>query len=106
MSYTRLRASTGRRPWRSSFDHAAADPQRFGHRHDQSTVAAFNLFDEAWVLTARASIRGRILIEIYMLETFQNLHFSYGMALSSGGASCRWLVSLLYVMRLRDTRFE
>ena len=46
-----------------------------------STVAAFNLFDEAWVLAGSSLDTRPILIQIY-LETFQNLHFSYGMALS------------------------
>ena len=46
-----------------------------------ATVAAFNLFDEAWVLAGSSLDTRPVLTQIY-LETFQNLHFSYGMALS------------------------
>ena len=71
-----------------------------------STVAAFNLFDEAWVLTASIQDTRAILTEIY-LETFQNLHFSYGMALSLVLTVVSLLVSLIFVVRLyRSTRLD
>jgi multiple sugar transport system permease protein len=71
-----------------------------------STVAAFNIFDEAWVL-AGANLGTRpILVQIY-LETFQNLRFSYGMALSLVLTAVSLLVSLVFVLRFyRTTRFE
>jgi multiple sugar transport system permease protein len=71
-----------------------------------STVFAFNLFDEAWVLAASSLDTRSVLIQIY-LETFQNLHFSYGMALSLVLTAVTLLVSLLYVLRVyRDTRLD
>jgi multiple sugar transport system permease protein len=71
-----------------------------------STVAAFNLFDEAWVLTASSLDTRPILTQIY-LETFQNLHFSYGMALSLVLTAVSLLVSLIFVVRIHNsTRFE
>jgi multiple sugar transport system permease protein len=71
-----------------------------------STVAAFNLFDEAWVLTASSLDTRPVLTQIY-LETFQNLHFSYGMALSLVLTVVSLLVSLIFVVRLyTTTRFE
>lgn len=71
-----------------------------------STVAAFNLFDEAWVLTASSLDTRPILTQIY-LETFQNLHFSYGMALSLVLTAASLLVSLVFVVRIyNSTRFE
>ena len=71
-----------------------------------STVAAFNLFDEAWIL-AGASLETRpILVQIY-LETFQNLRFSYGMALSLTLTAISLLISLVFVLRLhRTTRYD
>jgi multiple sugar transport system permease protein len=71
-----------------------------------STVAAFNLFDEAWVLTASSLDTRPILTQIY-LETFQNLHFSYGMALSLVLTIASLLVSLIFVVRIyNSTRYE
>lgn len=71
-----------------------------------STVAAFNLFDEAWVLTASSLDTRPILTQIY-LETFQNLHFSYGMAMSLVLTAVSLLVSLIFVIRIyNSTRFE
>ena len=71
-----------------------------------ATVNAFNLFDEAWVLTASSLDTRSVLIQIY-LETFQNLHFSYGMALSLALTAITLLVSLVYVLRIqRHTRFD
>ena len=47
-----------------------------------------------------------ILTQIY-LETFQNLHFSYGMALSLVLTVVSLLVSLIFVVRIySSTRFE
>jgi len=71
-----------------------------------STVAAFNLFDEAWVLTASSLDTRPILTQIY-LETFQNLHFSYGMALSLVLTAVSLLVSLIFGVRIyNSTRLE
>jgi multiple sugar transport system permease protein len=67
-----------------------------------STVAAFNFFDEAWVLTGSSLDTRPILIQIY-LEAFQNLHFSYGMALSLVVTFVSLVVSLLYVVRVYQT---
>ncbi len=70
------------------------------------TVQAFNLFDEAWVLGGSSLGTRPVLVQIY-LETFQNLHFSYGMALSLAITLVSLLVSLVYVLRVyRSTRFE
>ena len=71
-----------------------------------STVAAFNLFDEAWVLAGSSLDTRPVLVQIY-LETFQNLHFSYGMALSLVVTVVSLVVSLVYVARIyHNTRFE
>ena len=71
-----------------------------------STVAAFNIFDEPWVLAGASLDTRPILVQIY-LETFQNLRFSYGMALSLVLTAASLLVSLVFVLRLyRTTRFE
>jgi multiple sugar transport system permease protein len=71
-----------------------------------STVAAFNLFDEAWVLAGASLDTRPMLVQIY-LETFQNLHFSYGMALSLVVTAVALLLSLVYVIRIHnDTRFD
>jgi multiple sugar transport system permease protein len=71
-----------------------------------STVAAFNLFDEAWVLVGSSLDSRPIMTQIY-LEAFQNLRFSYGMALSLVVMVVSLLVSLVYVVRVyHNTRFE
>lgn len=71
-----------------------------------STVAAFNLFDEAWVLNASSLDTRPVLTQIY-LETFQNLKFSYGMALSLVLTAVSLLVSLVFVVRIyTSTRLE
>lgn len=71
-----------------------------------ATVNAFNLFDEAWVLAGSSLETRPILVQIY-LETFQNLRFSYGMALSVVITFVSLLVSLVYVLRVyRNTRFD
>lgn len=71
-----------------------------------ATVNAFNLFDEAWVLAGSSLETRPVLVQIY-LETFQNLRFSYGMALSVVITLVSLLVSLVYVLRVyRNTRFD
>ncbi len=71
-----------------------------------ATVNAFNLFDEAWVLAGSSLETRPVLVQIY-LETFQNLRFSYGMALSLVITLVSLLVSLVYVLRVyRNTRFD
>ncbi|MBM7327707.1 sugar ABC transporter permease [Agrobacterium sp. S2] len=71
-----------------------------------ATVNAFNLFDEAWVLSGASLETRPVLVQIY-LETFQNLRFSYGMALSVTITFVSLLVSLIYVFRVyRNTRFD
>jgi multiple sugar transport system permease protein len=71
-----------------------------------ATVTAFNLFDEAWVLSSSSLDTRPILVQIY-LETFQNLHFSYGMALSLTVTIVSLLVSLVYVVRVyNNTRYD
>jgi multiple sugar transport system permease protein len=67
-----------------------------------ATVNAFNLFDEAWVLAGASLDTRPVLVQIY-LETFQNLHFSYGMALSLVVTAVSLLVSLVYVVRVYNT---
>lgn len=71
-----------------------------------STVSAFNIFDEAWVL-AGASLETRPLLAQIYLETFQNLRFSYGMAMSMVVTFISLMVSALFVWRIhRNTRVE
>jgi multiple sugar transport system permease protein len=66
-----------------------------------ATVAAFNLFDEAIVLAKNALETRSILIQVY-LEAFKKFQFSYGMALSLTVTLVSLLVSLFYVLRLRQ----
>jgi len=71
-----------------------------------SMVSAFNIFDEAWVLTSTSLDTRPVLTQIYM-ETFQNLHFSYGMALSLTLTVLTLLVSLVFILRIHNsTRYE
>jgi multiple sugar transport system permease protein len=71
-----------------------------------AVIYAFNLFDEAWVLAGSSLETRPVLIQIY-LETFQNLHFSYGMALSLVITLVSLLVSAVFVLRVyRNTRFD
>lgn len=71
----------------------------------QSTVFAFNLFDEAWILAGSSLDTRTIVAQVYM-SAFQNLHFSYGMALSLLVMIASCLVSLVYVFRVyRETRY-
>jgi multiple sugar transport system permease protein len=64
-----------------------------------ATVAAFNLFDEAIVLTRNSVETRPILLQIY-LEAFKKFHFSYGMALSLTVTLVSLMISLNYVMRI------
>jgi len=66
----------------------------------QSTVSAFNLFDEAWILGGASLDTRTLLIQVYM-SAFQNLHMSYGMALSILVLIASLAVSLIYVARRR-----
>jgi len=68
----------------------------------QSTVFAFNLFDEAWILNGTSRDTRTLLIQVYM-SAFQNLHFSYGMALSALVMFASLAVSLVYVLRVQRT---
>ncbi len=69
----------------------------------QSTVFAFNLFDEAWILAGSSLDTRTIVAQVYM-SAFQHLHFSYGMALSVLVMLASCLVSLVYVLRVyRET---
>lgn len=71
----------------------------------QSTVFAFNLFDEAWILAGSSLDTRTVVAQVYM-SAFQNLHFSYGMALSVLVMIASCLVSLVYVLRVyRETRY-
>jgi multiple sugar transport system permease protein len=71
-----------------------------------ATVYAFNLFDEAWVLAGSSLETRPVLVQIY-LETFQNLHFSYGMAMSLVITLVALLMSLVFVLRVyRNTRLD
>ena len=72
----------------------------------QSTVFAFNLFDEAWILAGSSLDTRTVIIQVYMLA-FQNMRFSLGMALSLLAMLASLLVSLLYVLKVyRETRFD
>jgi multiple sugar transport system permease protein len=72
----------------------------------QSTVFAFNLFDEAWILAGSSLDTRTVMIQVYMFA-FQNMKFSLGMALSLLAMLASLLVSLLYVLKVyRETRFD
>jgi multiple sugar transport system permease protein len=72
----------------------------------QSTVFAFNLFDEAWILTGSSLDTRTVIIQVYM-SAFQNLRFSFGMALSILAMVASLIVSLIYVLRVyRETRYD
>jgi len=68
----------------------------------QSTVFAFNLFDEAWILNGTSRDTRTLLVQVYM-SAFQNLHFSYGMALSALVMFVSLAVSLFYILRIQRT---
>lgn len=65
----------------------------------QSTITAFNLFDEAWILTGASAATRPIQGQIY-ITAFQDLKFSYGMAMSIVVMAVSILVSALYARRL------
>lgn len=67
-----------------------------------ATVSAFNLFDEAVVLTRNSVETRPILLQIY-LEAFKKFHFSYGMAISLTVTFISLLISLTYVLRVQRT---
>lgn len=72
----------------------------------QSTVFAFNLFDEAWILAGTSLDTRTVIIQVYM-SAFQNMRFSSGMALSILAMLASLIVSLVYVLRVyRETRYE
>lgn len=72
----------------------------------QSTVFAFNLFDEAWILAGSSLDTRSVIIQVYM-SAFQNLKFSYGMALSVLAMIASLAVSLVYVLKVyRETRYD
>ncbi|HTO30990.1 MAG TPA: sugar ABC transporter permease [Pararhizobium sp.] len=72
----------------------------------QSTVFAFNLFDEAWILNGSSMDTRSIMVQVYMMA-FQNLKFSLGMALSILAMIASLAVSALYVLRVyKETRFD
>jgi multiple sugar transport system permease protein len=72
----------------------------------QSTITAFNMFDEAWILAKASAITRPIQGQIYM-TAFQDLKFSYGMAMSIAVMLVSILVSAFYVRRIyRETRFD
>jgi multiple sugar transport system permease protein len=67
-----------------------------------ATVSAFNLFDEAVVLTRNSVETRPILLQIY-LEAFKKFHFSYGMAISLTVTFISLLIALTYVLRVQRT---
>ncbi|KAB0682942.1 carbohydrate ABC transporter permease [Aureimonas leprariae] len=72
----------------------------------QSTITAFNLFDEAWILNGASATTRPIQGQIY-ITAFQNLRFSYGMAMSITVMLVSVAVSALYVRRIyRETRYD
>ena len=72
----------------------------------QSTVFAFNLFDEAWILNGSAIGTRSLMVQVYM-SAFQNMKFSLGMALSILAMIASLIVSAVYVLRVyKETRFD
>ncbi|MBU1314614.1 MAG: sugar ABC transporter permease [Alphaproteobacteria bacterium] len=72
----------------------------------QSTVFAFNMFDEAWILNGTSLDTRSIMIQVYM-SAFQSLKFSYGMALSVLAMLASLIVSAVYVVRVySETRYD
>ena len=68
----------------------------------QATVDAINLFDEFWILAGQSLDTRTLLIEVYILA-FNDMGFSYGMALSVV-MIVTLLLSVYSIMRLyRDT---
>lgn len=72
----------------------------------QSTVFAFNLFDEAWILNGSSMGTRSIMVQVYM-SAFQNMKFSLGMALSILAMVASLAVSSVYVFRVyKETSFD
>lgn len=72
----------------------------------QSTVFAFNMFDEAWILNGTSLDTRSIIIQVYM-SAFQSLKFSYGMALSVLAMLASLIISAVYVIRVySETRYD
>lgn len=72
----------------------------------QSTVFAFNLFDEAWILNGSSIGTRSLMVQVYM-SAFQNMKFSLGMALSIMAMIASLIVSAIYVLRVyKETRFD
>jgi multiple sugar transport system permease protein len=72
----------------------------------QSTVFAFNLFDEAWILNGSALDTRSIMVQVY-ISAFQNMKFSLGMTLSILAMLASLAVSALYVLRVyKETSFD
>lgn len=72
----------------------------------QSTVFAFNLFDEAWILNGSSMGTRSIMVQVYM-AAFQNMKFSLGMALSILAMIASLAVSAIYVFRVyKETSFD
>jgi multiple sugar transport system permease protein len=72
----------------------------------QSTVFAFNLFDEAWILNGSSLGTRSLMVQVYMMA-FQNMKFSLGMALSILAMIASLIVSAIYVLRVyKETRFD
>ena len=72
----------------------------------QSTVFAFNLFDEAWILNGSSIGTRSLMVQVYM-SAFQNMKFSLGMALSILAMIASLMVSAVYVLRVyKETRFD
>ncbi|MDR3436213.1 sugar ABC transporter permease [Telmatospirillum sp.] len=72
----------------------------------QSTVFAFNLFDEAWILAGSSIDTRSVIIQVY-LTAFQSMRLSSGMALSILAMIGSLAVSLVYVLKVyRETRYD
>lgn len=72
----------------------------------QSTVFAFNMFDEAWILNGASLDTRSVMIQVYM-SAFQSLKFSYGMALSVLAMLASLIISAVYVVRVySETRYD
>jgi multiple sugar transport system permease protein len=65
----------------------------------QATVFALNIFDEPYVLDGTSLSTRSTLVQVY-LSAFQNLHFSYGMALSFLLMVAALAISIFYVLRI------
>jgi multiple sugar transport system permease protein len=63
----------------------------------QGTIAAINLFDEAYVLTGMSVDTRSILIQTYLV-TFRDLQLSRGMALSFAITSATIIISTVFVV--------